>query len=48
MVKNGNTDLNMDTVFTPLSARPRTSAPFPPKKNDLTDLKTWKLTSKYY
>lgn len=42
MVKNGNTDLNMDTVFTPLSA------PFPPKKNDLTDLKTWKLTSKYY
>lgn len=48
MVKNGDTDLNMDTVFIPLSAQPRTSAPFPPKKNDLTDLKTWKLTSKYY
>ena len=48
MVKNGDTDLNMDTVFIPLNAQPRASAPFPPLKNDLTDLKTWKLTSKYY
>lgn len=30
MVKNGDTDLNMDTVFIPLNAQPRTSAPFPP------------------
>ena len=42
-----HTDVNMDTAFIRLSAQPRISAPSPPKKYDLTEIKTWKLTSKY-